>query len=452
MSGTSDPDASLEGIERREFLRLTGVGGAIGLLAGALPGRAAPPAEKRRPNVVLIISDDQGWTDYGFMRHPTIRTPRLDRLASQSLVLSRAYVPTALCRPSLATLSTGRYPHRHGIVGNDPKGGSGDLAGRRRMIERFKENPSLAALLARAGYVSFQAGKWWEGHHRNGGFTAGMTHGDPKRGGRHGDAGLTIGRKGLRPIADFLDGTGGKPFFLWYAPFLPHTPHNPPKRLLSKYTAPGRPLPVARYYAMCQWFDETCGALLDMLDKRHLAEETLVVYVCDNGWVQGPRPPGAFGGRRGKRTPYEKGVRTPILLRWPGKVRPRREEKALASSIDVVPTILAACGLTPPREMPGVNLLDAAALARRKAVFGAAFAHDVADLARPESSLKTRWCIEGRWKLLLHHAPRGRKGTAELYDVLADPHEKADLAAKNPDRVERLKKLLDAWWVVSEKQ
>ena len=113
---------------------------------------------------------------------------------------------------------------------------------------------------------------------------------DPGRGGRHGDAGLTIGRQGMQPITDFIDLAlqENQPFFLWYAPFLPHTPHNPPERLLKKYREDGRSRFVARYYAMCEWFDETCGQLLDYLDRKKLAEDTLIVFVTDNGWIQNP--------------------------------------------------------------------------------------------------------------------------------------------------------------------
>lgn len=189
-----------------------------------------------------------------------------------------------------------------------------------------------------------------------------------------------------------------------------------------------------------------------MLDKRGLTDGTLIAYVCDNGWIQWSGKRLGFDALRGKRTPYEGGVRTPIMLRWPGRIKPRRDEKTLASSIDLVPTILAACGLAPTAEMPGVDLLDAAALAERKAVFGAAFDHDVEDINDPVKSLNTRWCIEGQWKLLVHQMPEGRKGKVELYDVLADPHEKTDLAARHPDKVRRLRKLIDDWWPAREGQ
>ena len=109
----------------------------------------------------------------------------------------------------------------------------------------------------------------------------------PSRGGRHGDAGLRIGRQGMQEIEDFVDHAidEDKPFFIWYAPFLPHTPHNPPDRLLERYAEEGRPADVARYYAMCEWFDETCGQLVNIIDERELTENTIFLYVCDNGWT-----------------------------------------------------------------------------------------------------------------------------------------------------------------------
>ncbi len=119
-------------------------------------------------------------------------------------------------------------------------------------------------------------------------FTHGMSRGFPKPGGRHGDDGLQIGRDGLGPVEEFVDMAveQDKPFLVWYAPMLPHTPHNPPERLLRKYQREDRLLPIARYYAMCEWFDETCGQLVDLIENRGLSENTLVVYVTDNGWIQ----------------------------------------------------------------------------------------------------------------------------------------------------------------------
>src|SRR3546814_15046199 len=104
-----------------------------------------------------------------------------------------------------------------------------------------------------------------------------MTHGDPARGGRQGDEGLKIGREGLKPVFDFIDDatTQDKPFFLWYAPFLPHAPHTPPDSLLQKYIDKAPSEAVARYWAMCEWFDQTIGELLQQLENKGLSENTL---------------------------------------------------------------------------------------------------------------------------------------------------------------------------------
>jgi uncharacterized sulfatase len=294
---------------------------------------------------------------------------------------------------------------------------------------------TLPRLLAKQGYLSLQTGKWWQGDFKRGGFTHGMTKGQ-----RHGDAGLDIGRKTMPPITDFLAEARRqkKPFFIWYAPMMPHTPHNPPKRLLEKYTPKTKSLFEARYWAMVEWFDETCGQLLAQLEKEKLADNTLVVYVTDNGWVQNPTGPGFL---RSKRSPYDAGLRTPIMVRWPGKVKPRTSDER-AMSIDLVPTILSAVGQKPTAQMQGIDLLDPAAPGKRKAIFGECFTHNAVDLDRPAANLEWRWMIEDRWKLIV---PASGKG-AELYDLAADPHEKTDLASTNADRVKALHGKLDAWW------
>ena len=399
------------------------------------------------PNVVMIIGDDQAWGDFGFMGHPVIRTPNLDRLASQSLVFTRGYVPSSLCRPSLATLATGLLPHQHKITSNDPPlglAGPEMLRQRGQQIANIERVPTLPRMLAGKGYVGLQTGKWWEGHHRRGGFTAGMTHGDPKRRGRHGDEGLKIGREGLEPIFRFVEEAGDRPFFIWYAPFLPHTPHNPPKVLLQKYTPQTDSIHVARYWAMCEWFDQTCGELLGYLDREGLAENTLVVFVTDNGWIQ-RRNSGGYAPRS-KRSPNEGGIRTPIMLRWPKRIRPRIDRQSPVISIDLAPTILAACGLEPTSEMQGLNLLDGGSPAKRPEIFGEIFTHNAIDVGVASSSLMYRWCIRGRWKLIVPQAANVPDSSPQLYDLVADPHEKKDLAAGQSDRVKGMLQRIDDWW------
>jgi uncharacterized sulfatase len=413
--------------------------------------RAAPP------NVVMILGDDQGWRDYGFMGHEHIKTPHLDQLASEGLLFKRGYVPSSLCRASLATMITGLYPHQHKITSNDPplpkglKGAAankdpGFLKQRREMVAYIEKVPTLPRMLEKQGYVSFQSGKWWEGNAcRCGGFTAGMTHGEPDKNGRHGDEGLTIGRQGLAPVFDFLDQAkaGGKPFYLWYAPMMPHSPHNPPERLLTKYTGKTKSIHVARYWAMCEWFDETVGDLLAKLAKNGQAENTVVVYLHDNGWIQDPDSP-AFAPKS-KKSPYDGGLRTPIIVKWPGQVKPNVSDR-LAISTDLAPTILTAVGAKPTPEMSGLNLLDAKKLAERTAVFGEVFEHNAVDVHNPAANLDYRWVVEGEWKLILPHAANVPAGKPELYRLDRDPDETDNLAAKHPDKMAELTKKLDAWW------
>ncbi len=421
------------------------------LAAAAVCGPSAHVSPAAPPNVVLIIGDDQGWGDFGFMGHPAIRTPHLDRLASQGVLFTRGYVPSSLCRPSLASIVTGLYAHQHGLTCNDPPDGlapAEQLRQRREQIAKIEQVPALPRLLAARGYLCLQTGKWWEGDFRRGGFTDGMTHGDPSRGGRHGDEGLKIGRQGMAPIFEFLDRAGDRPFFVWYAPMMPHEPHNPPPQLLDKYRAKTDSLHVARYWAMCEWFDRTCGQLLDYLDKKKLAENTLVVFVVDNGWIQQPDR-GGFAPKS-KRSPYDGGLRTPVILRWPRRITPRKDAETLVSSIDLAPTILAACGLKSSPEMQGVNLLDSDALAKRKTIFGEVFTHSAVDVHRPAANLQYRWCLEGRWKLILPHAANVPGGLPELYDVPADPHESANQAVARPDDVARLRRQIDAWWPLTD--
>ncbi|RMF39321.1 MAG: sulfatase [Planctomycetota bacterium] len=431
--------------------------------------QTAPSGSDRPPNIVLILSDDQAWTDYGFMGHPVIQTPHLDALAAQSVLFRRGYVPTSLCRPSLMTLITGHYAHTHGVTGNDPSPkyaprGS-ELYNQRRAqlianIDRFETVPEL---LGERGYLSHQSGKWWEGNYRRGGFTHGMTRGFPEPGGRHGDDGLTIGRQGMAPVTDFIDMAVAeqKPFFVWYAPFMPHTPHTPPDRILDKYRDKDLPITIAKYYAMCEWFDETCGQLLAHLDRRGLRDNTLVVYVTDNGWIQDPAKNGY--APRSKQTPYEGGIRTPIMFRWPSRLKPA-DRPDLVSSIDIVPTMLAAAGARIPPELPGLNLLpymESGEPIPRDIIFGEGFAHDIADVENPEASLLYRWCIQGPWKLILTYDgevnryqsthPRTERGP-QLFNLLEDPHETKNLAADHPEIVARLAQRIQAWYPLKERK
>ena len=401
------------------------------LLVAALSASAAD-----KPNVLLIVGDDWGWTDFGFMGHPDIRTPHLDKLAKEGALFPNGYTPTSLCRASLATILTGQFAHQHRICCNDPPDG----VARDAMFPFIKDSPALPRLLGDRGYESFQTGKFWEGHFANAGFTAGMT-----TKGRHGDTGLVIGRQTLQPIFDFVD-KAKAPWFVWYAPMMPHLPHDPPERLLKKYTKEGRDPRLAKYWAMCEWTDETIGELLAGLDKRGLRKDLLVVFVVDNGWVQsqGPAKKGDQFETRSKNTPYDAGVRTPVIVHRPGHTK-ADEYADLVSTVDLAPTILSACGARVPANVSGVSLLDTAAgkgPLKRDAVFGEIYVHTAVKLEDPTANLTHRWVRSGDWKLI--QAVKG--GAVELFNLKDDPQEKANLAQKNLEIVERLKKRLDEAW------
>ncbi|MCE9556989.1 MAG: sulfatase [Planctomycetes bacterium] len=397
---------------------------------------------------MLIVSDDQGWTDFGFMKHPQIKTPRLDELAARGALFPNSYSAAPLCRPSLTSILTGMYPHQHGICCNDPQGTEQIRNLVPNDFHQMQKLPALPRLLKDLGYRSFQTGKYWEQHHSTAGFTEGMSVG-----GRHGDKGLAIGRETMKPIYDFIDDcdTKQQPFFVWYAPMMPHDPHYPPARITKKYRDQKLPGAEARYYAMCEWFDETCGQLLDYLDKKELRDNTLVMFVVDNGVSQGYLASRTGGGNgikaRGKGSPYEGGVRTPMIISWPGHTKPGRYDD-LVSNVDVASTIMSACGGKTGSQDQGRSLLGVAAgegKLARKAVYGEAFIHTAVDMNNPANNLFARWVREGDWKLITGKPPAG-PATQVLFNLAQDPFETKDHAATEPQRVQHLQELLDQWW------
>lgn len=267
----------------------------------------------------------------------------------------------------------------------------------------------------------------------------------------------------MKPVTDFIDMavTEKKPFFVWYAPFLPHTPHNPPARLLEKYTEKGRAKDDAKYYAMCDWFDETCGDLLGYIDKKKLTDNTVIIYACDNGWAtvssNADDPTQKLWGQyaqRSKSSPFENGIRTPIMVSWPGKITPI-DSKDLAHTVDIFPTIAAIAGLKTPQSLKGINLLDEKARKERTTVYGVFHSSHNMTLGNSNETLQYLWCIDGDWKLMIRHDGPDTtqyrnlhvwdKEPFRLYHLSEDPHETKNLAKAHPEKIAALKKKIDAW-------
>ena len=403
---------------------------------------AAEPATEK-PNVILIISDDHGFNDYGFMGHPIVKTPQLDRMAAESQLYTRGYV-MPVCSPTLACLLTGKMPSAHGITGNDLSNKRSKPGQREELRAQLLSNSLvLPKAVTEAGYLTFQTGKIWNATFEQVGFTHGMTD----TAGRHGDAGLKIGRQGMQPIYDFIETAKAekKPFFIWHAPFLPHDPHTPPERLMKKYQGKGPTKAAELYYAMVEWLDETTGELDAYLEKNDLKKNTVILYLADNGWDAAR----GYKGDSAKLSPYEMGIRTPMFVRWPGKVTPGRDDETLAHVLDFSKTILDLTGAKNPGDLPGLNLTDIAAMKARKTVFLEAYTHDIADLANPTKSRIADVVIDGWWKLIIPGTAKPDRPfsnipkSAALFDLKNDPLEKNDLSKQHPEEIKRLKALLD---------
>ncbi len=440
-----------------------------------------------KPNIIFIISDDQAYSDYGFMGHETIETPNIDKLSRESLTFTRGYATAPLCSPSLASIITGLYAFQHGITGNDPvveyegeksygrtaQGGAfppNSYPVQRNkayqtLATHFYKNKLITQTLHENGYHSFQSGKWWVGSAEDAGFDKGMTHGDYTRGGRHGDEGLKIARQGLDPIYDFMDESDSlnKPFFIWYAPFLPHTPHNPPKDLEEKYSKIAPSPFIAKYWAMVEWFDQTTGDLLDHIQAKGWENNTIIVYTCDNGWIQSVDAKGY--APRSKRAPFEGGIRTPLMFKYPGLIKPALNTENVVSNVDIVPTIYGILGLE-KQNLPGIDVLDEQALNERKVVFAEAYDHDIKNILAPTESLIYQIAIEKEWKLLKPNPNMIAKDATtrkeeiagyyskdiQLYNLANDPNETTNVAAEQPAEVKRLMQQLNEWWQPTIKQ
>ena len=242
------------------------------------------------PNIILLVGDDQGYPYFGFMGADYVHTPHMDSLAANGTVFTDGYVSDNHCRPSLQTLLTGILPidyqkknfalmeaaiQEQQIPADSIKAFEHQFDIQATGFAQFETLPKL---LAQKGYVSFQGGKWWEYSYQNGGFTHGMTKGWSTKDyegnwfEQHmGGDGMDLARITNQPVYDFLEATSGNPFFMWYAPSLPHYPFDAPEKYYNLYKEEDMSESAKQYYANCTWFDDAWGQLVTHLkEKRSL--------------------------------------------------------------------------------------------------------------------------------------------------------------------------------------
>ncbi len=416
----------------------------IGLCLGALLACGAPPApvDATPPNIVMIISDDQGYGDFGFMGSETIRTPNLDALAASGTVFSHGYSTASTCRPAMRSLLTGLETIQWWARSLQLKR-SGVRRGFAKQIQDFE---TLPGRLASVGYRSFQAGKFWEATYALAGFTHGMQEeGDNSFWGSV-DA-ESLGRPSIEPVQRFIETHGQEPFFLWFAPKLPHVPHDASAELVASYPE-NLSYGARRYYANVTRFDQVVGELIETLERHGLRERTLIVFLIDNGWDQGPtarrRMLSIRDGDRGKGTVYEIGFRTPILFAWPGRVPAGKVDASLVSTVDLIPTLLDFAGAPALADRPGINLrsrIETGDGPKRDSLAGWVRAPRAVGKHADPSQPSAFTLRKDDWRYVWYP----RTDHQELHDLRQDPRQENDLSTDRPEVTRQLREIVIAW-------
>jgi arylsulfatase A-like enzyme len=444
------------------------------LVASLLPvGLApAPAAEAGRPNVILIMTDDQGYGDLGTNGNPIIKTPNLDRFATQSVTVDPFYV-CPVCAPTRATLMTGRYNYRTGVT---------DTWLGRAMMHR--DEVTVAEMLRGAGYRTAIFGKWHLGDcypmrpgdqgfeeslvHTGGGLCqpagpADNSYFDPSllHNGRRVKTTGYCSDVFVDALLRFVSQHRKEPFFV-YLPFnCPHGPFQVSEEYAKPYEdlkmKPGdfpavghvrRNVPenTAKVFGMVQNIDDNLGRILAKLDELGIAENTIVIFLTDNG-PNGDRYDAGFKASKG--SVYEGGIRTAFFVRWPAVLKAGGKVDRIAAHIDVVPTLLEACRVRPPEDvaLDGRSILP---LLKGEEVDWPARTLFFQWHRGDEPVLYQAFAARSATHKLVH--PGNVKPGAdpadvpfELYDTRTDPLEMKNVAAENPQVVESLRKQYEAW-------
>lgn len=441
----------------------------------ALGGGARGADGPRSPNVIVVITDDQGYGGLGAHGNPVLKTPQLDAFAKQSAWLKNFYV-SPVCAPTRASLMSGQYNYRTGVTDT--------YLGRALMRPDVKILPEL---LAAAGYRTGLFGKWHLGDNyplrpEDRGFqetlwSAGGGLGQPSD---HPDTvaktayfdpilkqnGKEVKTKGYctdvftDAALKFITKESDKPFFAYVAYNAPHAPYQVPEEFAAKYAKldlsekafPDKGQPwagkklnagdIAKAYAMIENIDTNFGRLMKALEDQKLAANTIVVFLTDNG-------PGGVrwnaGLRNRKGTVYEGGIRVPCYLRWPAKVKPQTIDTPLAH-IDLAPTLRDACGFEAKTHFDGTSFLKQLQGEKGWAARTLFFQWHRGDA--PEEG--RAFAVRGpRYKLVQANgvAPNAKwQPKYELFDIENDPFEEKDLAAEKPGEVAQLKRAYDVWF------
>lgn len=410
----------------------------------------------QKPNVVLIMTDDQGYGDLACHGNPFIKTPNLDKLHAQSVSFTNYHVATT-CAPTRAGLLTGKNCNKvgawHTIIG-------------RELLR--KEEVTMANIFKDAGYATGIFGKWHLGDSypfrpQDRGFEEVLVHGGggvtqtPDYWGNDyfDDTYIHNGRLEkysgyctdvwFAQSAKFIIKNKYKPFFCYIATNAPHSPYN----VANKYSAPYKNNPAItnpNFYGMITSLDEQVGLLIDQLKKEGVYENTIILFMTDNGTAGGVKYneageliSGFNAGMRGiKGTPYEGGHRVPFFLHWPdGGYLKAQSISTLSSYTDVLPTLMDLCNITYTSRIA----FDGTSLRALLEGKGSAWPDRtlVSDVQRDEFLVKWKQSsvMTQQWRLV---------NRIELYDIQKDPEQKTNVAANNPQVVARLEAAYEKWW------